>query len=812
MFNVVGRAVARHPRVFIIFWLVLVALGALGALWGFGQGPLFERMSSSTSMVPGSESDRVLQRTTDSDTYMVLVSGVAETDPAIRNFRYAANGLAGVDTVTDPVSLTADVKVEIENQIYQAIEKAKKDNASKYKTAQDYTLATQRSRLEQLEKDEGAAARKAAEKEIIAEVNKTVDESIAAEVRKAVAAETEKMADPADSLRAEDSFVVLVAMQTDATDAEHAGVAAKITELNEKLTADNSQASASAVSSKMISDLILDRVAQDLVRGETFSLPVALILLVIIFGGILAAGLPLTAAIASILIGMGSLWLITLFTGVDSFVLNIVTIIGLALSVDYGLLMVSRYREEVEFALEKRELPTDGTVIPDDVAELVHEAVQGTVATAGRTVTFSALTIALSISGLLAMQAPILRLVSIGGIIITMFAVATSLTLVPSIIVLLGNRLVKPSKLMKVPGVNTLVRKVGDTTSDEGIFSGLARWVHGRPWPVLIVTVLILLAMALPIKDMQIRSNFIDYVPASAEKTTYDTIQQDYPDLRTPDGTILANVDLKLADPFITQVKKLEHVTRVSTPQELEKGWISFSYYTDTDDPVGQEAIDTVTAVRALEPGYRFDVGGAGAMQADFNQSLIDGAPVAVGIVVLSVLVLLFLLTGSIVAPLKALIINTLSLVASLGITVFLFENGLLGVPQTPGLETFVVATAAAFGFGLAMDYEVFLVARIKEFWDEGHDNDAAVEKGMQRSGRIITSAAAIIVAVFLGFVGGDMLPIKQIGVALSIIVAVDATVVRLLLVPSFMTLIGKWNWWAPKQLRKIYQRINLAD
>lgn len=810
MFNVVGRAVARHPRVFIIFWLVLVALGTSGALWGFGQGALFERMSSSASMVPGSESDKVLQRTAKSDTYMILVEGAEESDPAIRNFRYAANEISGVESVADPVSLTADVKAELDKQVYQAIEQAKKDNASKYKTAQDYALALQRSQLEKLEKDEGTAARKAAEKEIIDGVNKEVDTTIEQEARKAAEKEIAELDDPADSLRSEDSFVVLVTMKTEATDGDHAAISNKINELNETLTAKSSGASASPVSSKILSDLILDRVAQDLIRGEAFSLPVALILLVVVFGGILAAGLPLAAAIVSILIGMGALWIITLFTGVDSFVLNIVTIIGLALSVDYGLLMVSRYREEIEFALDKRGLPTDGSVIPDDADALVHETVQLTVATAGRTVSFSALTIAFSISGLLAMQAPILRLVSVGGIIVTLFAVTTSITLVPAIMVLLGNRLIKPSKLMKVPVLRTLVRKVGDTTSDEGVFSRLARWVHGRPWPVLIVTVVILVTMALPIKDMQIRSNFIDYVPPSTEKTTYDTIQHGFPDLRTPDGTVVANADLKLAEPFINQVKDLKHVTRVGTPQELDDGWISFTYYTDTDDPVGQQAIDTVTAVRALEPGYQFQVGGAGAMQADFNQSLIDGAPLAVGIVAISVLVLLFLLTGSIVSPLKALVINTLSLVASLGVTVLLFENGLLGLPQTPGLETFVVATAAAFGFGLAMDYEVFLVARIKEFWDEDHDNDTAVEKGMQRSGRIITSAAAIIVAVFLGFVGGDMLPIKQIGVALSIIVAVDATVVRLLLVPSFMTLIGKWNWWAPKPLRKIHQKVKL--
>ncbi|XCB30050.1 MMPL family transporter [Arcanobacterium hippocoleae] len=177
----------------------------------------------------------------------------------------------------------------------------------------------------------------------------------------------------------------------------------------------------------------------------------------------------------------------------------------------------------------------------------------------------------------------------------------------------------------------------------------------------------------------------------------------------------------------------------------------------------------------------------------------------------LAVLLLLFLLTGSIVVPLKALIINTLSLVSSMGITVFIFQHGLFGMPVSQGLETFVVACAAAFGFGLAMDYEVFLIARIKEYWDAGMDNDSAVEHGLQQSGRIITAAAAIIIAVFIGFSFGNLLPIKQIGVALAVIVFVDATLVRMLLVPALMTLMGRWNWWAPKPLLKFYEKFKIV-
>jgi len=175
-----------------------------------------------------------------------------------------------------------------------------------------------------------------------------------------------------------------------------------------------------------------------------------------------------------------------------------------------------------------------------------------------------------------------------------------------------------------------------------------------------------------------------------------------------------------------------------------------------------------------------------------------------------AVFILLFLMTGSLIVPIKALIINSLSLLASLGTTSFIFEHGLFGMPKVLGMETFIIVCGICFGFGLAMDYEVFLLARIKEFWDAGLPNDEAVEKGLQRSGRIITSAAAIIVAVFIGFTFGHMGAIKQIGVMLAITVLTDATLVRLLLVPSTMTILGKWNWWAPRPLRFVYEHMKI--
>ena len=235
-----------------------------------------------------------------------------------------------------------------------------------------------------------------------------------------------------------------------------------------------------------------------------------------------------------------------------------------------------------------------------------------------------------------------------------------------------------------------------------------------------------------------------------------------------------------------------------------------FGVHMDTSDPTGAEVSSLVHELRDRDPGYEILVGGAAAMQEDFAASLADGAPLALLIVAVAVFILLFLMTGSLAIPLKALIVNSLSLMASLGATVWIFEGGHLGMTPTNGLETYIVAIMIAFGFGLSMDYEVFLVARMKEYWDAGLPNDRAVAQGLQRSGRIITSAAAIIVAVFIGFISGQMIAIKQIGVALAIMVTVDATLVRLLLVPATMEVLGRWNWWAPAPLRWIHDRFRI--
>ena len=606
---------------------------------------------------------------------------------------------------------------------------------------------------------------------------------------------------------AKDGYVVVMQGDTglddDQVSALQDAVDAAATDYGDRLRAEFPDAQVGVVSEQAIASSIVDQVRHDLVVGEMVGLPVAAVLMVIVFGGLLAAMMPLVAALAAIGVGMGGLWVLTFLTGIDSFILNVVSIIGVALSIDYGLLVVSRFREEAA-ALVGGE--------GNGGREYVRGAVRRSVATAGRTVTFSAVTIACALAGLGVMSTHILRTIGLGGAIVTLLALLAALTLVPALLALTGARLLRPSPLTRVPGLRRVMAVVGDSSSDHGVFSRLAHWVHRRPWWVMGASALVLVVMALPLTGLQLRNNLADYIPRDTSlRLAYDTLQSDYPVLATPSVQVVADVAPADAADVVSRVEAVDGVDTVHVQTLADHDAMTLlDIHVDAEDQAGTAVTDVVHALRDLDVGHEMWVGGNAAMQMDFTQSLVHDAPRALGVVVAAVMVLLFLMTGSLLVPLKALVINSMSLLASLGVTTLLFQNGLLGLPKTAGLETFIVACMVAFGFGLAMDYEVFLLARIKEYWDQGLDNDTAVERGLQRSGRIITSAAAIIIAVFIGFASGQMLAIKEIGIALAIMVATDATITRLLLVPATMTLLGRWNWWAPAPLQRLHARIGL--
>jgi RND superfamily putative drug exporter len=255
-------------------------------------------------------------------------------------------------------------------------------------------------------------------------------------------------------------------------------------------------------------------------------------------------------------------------------------------------------------------------------------------------------------------------------------------------------------------------------------------------------------------------------------------------------------------------------VSAVDPPRQ-QGPLVTLGVRVDDGDPGGQLAKDVVRELRSERPAFETWVAGQAAGTIDYTSSVVRRAPLAIGVVVLATFALLFLMTGSLLVPLKALLMNVVSLGACLGVLVVVFQRGnfedLMGFTSNGGIESTIPPLVLAFGFGLAMDYEVFLLARIKEQRDAGASNDVAVAEGLQRSGRIITSAALLVVIVFSGFAAGQLLVVKQTGVALVVAVLIDATLVRMLLVPATMTLLGEWNWWAPRPLRRLHERIGVA-
>mgnify|MGYP000888150767 FL=1 len=746
MFRSIGRTVTRHPLAVVIAWALIAVVAMSAILQGWGKGGLFDRLSTGDVATPHTESS--------------LVADL--TGPSADEGERISIVVRGVDMSANPAALASAVAAA----------------------------------RPQLEGVDGVAS--------------VTDAFSVADPR---SPEAKAML----SARG-DGFAEVVTLAPGLSDTDVDAATQRVTDAAggpylEALRAAAPEAAVDAVSAELIGDSIGEVVRNDLASGESVSLPIALVLLVLVFGGLLAAGLPLAGAIVAIITGMGALWGMTFALEVHSFILNVISLIGLSLSIDYGLLVVSRYREEVAIAIAAREYE-DGDYIGmptgEDMRSLVRDCVTRTVATAGRTVSFSALTIACSIAGLLVMRSPMLRTIAGGAVAVALLAVACAITLVPAIITLLGGHLVRPSLLSRVPGARRALAAVGDASADHGFFSRLSHRVVAHPWLVILAIVAILAAMAAPIGSMRMRTNVAEYIPqGSSVRTAYDTLQADYPALATPTISVVARTDAEGVAPLVNGIAQMEDVSSArASALEGHDDMVLIRVLMDVEDPVGPRVTDAVEQIRATPVGYERWVGGTAARQIDFIDSMAERAPWAIAIVVLAVFVLLLGMTGSLVVPLKALIINTFSLIASLGATSWLFEHGYLGLPKTPGMQTFIVACLVAFGFGLAMDYEVFLLARICEYWEAGHDNDDAVARGLQRSGRIITSAAAIIIAVFLGFVSGDMISIKEIGVGLAIMVAADATLVRLLLVPATMTVLGRWNWWAPAPVRRVYERL----
>jgi len=567
----------------------------------------------------------------------------------------------------------------------------------------------------------------------------------------------------------------------------------------------------------------------DLQRAETVTLPVTLILLILIFATIVAAGLPLGVGILTIVGGIGGTFFLNRFTDVSQYALNIVTLIGLGVSIDYSLFIVNRFRDEIAKGVGR------------------EDAVATTIATAGRAITFSGLTVAVGLSAMLFFQGTFMASMGAAGAIVVAVAVVYALTFLPAMLAIIG------------PGVNRLrVPWLSRPTTGAGFWAGLATWVMKRPVVVLIPTVLFLVVAATPFLQIRLANGSVDELPTHVEaRQGYDRLVADFPgqDQTTfnivvsyPDGSPLtANriADQYSLDRRIVAIPGVLHTTSI---YNLDPKLGLYEYeqlYTgdpnNIPQPVRQLMASTVgkhivliqatssadvssDAARNILKAIRADkgvvdgqvlVGGATAIDVDVIQYIYDQVPLAVGTVVAVTYLLLFLLTGSVVLPLKAVVLNFLSIGASFGALVFIFQQGhfsnILGfTPQS--LDPSIPVILFSIVFGLSMDYEVLLVSRMHEEYVRLGDNTAAVASGLEKTGRLITGAAAVMFTVFMAFGLAEVVIIKAIGIGLAIAVAIDATIVRSLVVPAVMRLLGDANWWAPRPLRWLYDRIGIGD
>src|SRR5438128_4102748 len=552
-------------------------------------------------------------------------------------------------------------------------------------------------------------------------------------------------------------------------------------------------------------------------------------LLLLIFATIVAAGLPLGVGILTIVGGIGGTFFLNRFTDVSQYALNIVTLIGLGVSIDYSLFIVNRFRDELASG------------------ESRQQAIATTMATAGRAITFSGLTVAAGLSAMLFFQGTFMASMGAAGAIVVAVAVIYALTFLPAMLAIVG------------PGVNRLrVPWFGRPTTGTGFWSALAGWVMKRPVLVMVPTVVFLAIAATPFLQIRLANGNVDMLPTHIEaRQGFDRLVADFPGqdqttfnivVNYPDGSPLtAN---RIADQYALdrRIAAVPGVLHTSSIYDLDPQLGLYEYerlYIGDPNNIPQPARQVMSstvgkhivlikattnadvtsdAARNIVKAIRADngvvdgqvlVGGLTAVDVDVITFIYGQVPLAVGTVVVVTYLLLFLLTGSVVLPLQALVLTFLSIGASFGALVFIFQQGhfsnVLGfTPQS--LDPSVPVILFSIVFVLSMDYEVLLVSRMHEEYVRLGDNTAAVASGLERTGRLITGAAAIMFTVFLAFGLAEVVIIKAIGIGLAVAVAIDATLVRALVVPAVMRLLGDWNWWAPRPLKRLYDRAGLGD
>jgi RND superfamily putative drug exporter len=572
-----------------------------------------------------------------------------------------------------------------------------------------------------------------------------------------------------------------------------------------------------------------DTLEQDLRRAEFIGLGGAAIFLLLIFASVIAALLPVGVGGLAIVGGVGGTLFLAHFTDVSQYAINIVTLIGLGVAIDYSLFVVNRVRDEL----------AEGAS--------VEQAIATSMATAGRSIAFSGITVAVGLSAMLFFQGTFLASMGAAGAIVVAIAVLYGLTFLPALLSVVGPNVDR----WRLPFLGT--RKPAGT----GAWHSLAMWVMKRPWLVLLPALAVLLLAGTPFLQLRLANGDVDQLPPRNEaRQGYDTLIRDFPGqdqtyieaaVYYPTGSPLTTDHIGAIYDLSRRLAALPNVLRVDSIVNMDTSLSKTDYqrlYTGSSADLpsklqqalaitsgkhlvllsvvtnkqytSDDARAIVKAVRAEQlPDAQVLATGGTAFDLDIVNYILERTPTAVGSVILVTYVILFLLTGSVVLPLKAVLTNLFSISASFGAMVWVFQQGhlsqLLGfTPQS--IDPSIPVILFSIVFGMSMDYEVFLISRIQEEYKRAGDNQTGVAMGLEKTGRLITGAAAIMCAVFLAFGMADVVIIKAIGVGLAIAIAIDATLVRMLIVPAVMRILGNANWWAPRRLAILHRRIGAGE
>ena len=533
------------------------------------------------------------------------------------------------------------------------------------------------------------------------------------------------------------------------------------------------------------------QVERDLRIAEVYAFPLLFLLSLLFFRSLVAALLPLLVGGLAIVGTFLMLRVASELTSVSIFALNVATGLGLGLAIDYSLFIVSRYREEIA-----RSGPG-----PD--------AMRRTLATAGRTVLFSALTVAGALASLLVFPQRFLYSMGIAGFFVALIAAAISLTVLPAVLTLLGRR-------VNALAPRFLVRRAERDArpATEGLWFRLAQLVMRFPGRIATGTAAPLIALGIPFLGVQFTSVDAQVLPGSASaRQVDDALRTEFPPFRDTPITLAVGGDATQARRLAQAAGRLPGVTAVRPPRRLAGGTYAVDVISATA-PLADGSQRLVRELRGLDGDAL--VTGTTAHYIDLQSSLGDHLPLALGVVAVLTIVLLFTMTGSLILPLKQVLMNGLGLSAMFGILVLIFQDGrlegLLGYSSQGGLEAPQLLLLFAVVFGLSTDYGVFLLGRIKEARDGGYSDSEAVAVGLERTGRIVSAAALLFAVAFGAFLTSDIIITKELGLGTAAAVLIDATVIRSLLVPSLMRLLGRWNWWAPAPLRRLHARIGLSE